>query len=315
MRIPLETTNAAVLAIGVRVAIAEGKQDTSWLEGWAGHFASKANGLHATFENISLSSTHFLLLRAMYAYQLMRPNEDYLYLGHAVRTEDLGQSARNQVNVYSDDPENAMTINSTLACWDNPIRGLDSSSALEFLRLLKRMSRATGMTNVVTLYQASENMYQECFDRTIVMYEGRMIFSGKIAEAKRHFEDLGFHCPDRQTIPDFLTSIASPAERTIREDYRGPLYLDPDSLAQAFYQSSHYAQMQKEIAEYARLSEMSLEKQQEFHREVGVIQSPMALKQAVEPSKIWKQIFVGTRRYYRLFWGDRNTFFHHPGAV
>ncbi|KAK6609283.1 ABC drug exporter [Botrytis cinerea] len=41
--------------------------------------------------------------------------------------------------------------------WDNPLRGLDSSSALSFLRLLKGMSKATGMSNIVTAYQVSEN--------------------------------------------------------------------------------------------------------------------------------------------------------------
>lgn len=52
-----------VLAIGARAAIAEGKHDTSVLQDWAEHFTSKANGLHATFEDLSLSSTIFLLLK------------------------------------------------------------------------------------------------------------------------------------------------------------------------------------------------------------------------------------------------------------
>ncbi|CAG8940173.1 unnamed protein product [Penicillium salamii] len=201
-----------------------------------------------------------------------------------------------------------MSVNSTLVSWDNPIRGLDSSSALEFLRLLKRMSRATGMTNVVTLYQASESMYRECFDRTIVMYDGRMIFSGKVGDAKRYFEDLGFYCSDRQTTPDFLTSITSPAERTIREGYQGPLYLDPDSLAQAYLQSPHYAMLQKEFAEYSYLSQANSNAKEEFSAEVTRVRSSMARKHAVEPATLWKQIFVGTKRYYRLFWGDLSTF-------
>ncbi|KAJ5954284.1 hypothetical protein N7501_008563 [Penicillium viridicatum] len=203
----------------------------------------------------------------------------------------------------------AMAVNSTLVCWDNPIRGLDSSSALEFLRVLKRMSKATGMTNVVTLYQASETMYRECFDRTIVMYDGRMIFSGKMIEAKRYFEDLGFNCPDRQTTPDFLTSVTSPAERKIRNDYRGPLYLDPESLAQAFRQSPHYARLQQERGLYSRSTETNATTQDEFRREVGRLRSSVAFNNAIEPSAMGKQILVGTKRYYQLFWNDRNTFF------
>lgn len=202
-----------------------------------------------------------------------------------------------------------MTVNSTLVCWDNPIRGLDSSSALEFLRLLKRMSNATGMTNVVTLYQASESMYRECFDRTIVMYDGRMIFSGRASEAKRYFEELGFHCPDRQTTPDFLTSVTSPEERKIRKDYNGPLYLDADSLAKVFYRSSHFVKLRKEIEEYSRVSDMNTSVRDEFRKEVNDVRSPMAFSKGIEPATMWKQIFVGTKRYYQLFWNDRNTFF------
>jgi ABC-type multidrug transport system ATPase subunit len=201
-----------------------------------------------------------------------------------------------------------MAVNPVLACWDNPIRGLDSSSALDFLRLLKEMSRATGMTNVVTLYQASESMYQNCFDRTIVMYDGRMIFSGKVGEAKQYFQGLGFHCPERQTTPDFLTSITSPTERIIQDEYSGPLYLDPDSLAQAFRRSIYYEQLQSDLVAYSKEVQSNTEIQAAFRRNVGEVRSKMALKQVVEPSTIWKQVAVGTQRYYRLFWGDRNTF-------
>ncbi|RAL14999.1 uncharacterized protein BO97DRAFT_386103 [Aspergillus homomorphus CBS 101889] len=200
----------------------------------------------------------------------------------------------------------AMTVNSTLVSWDNPIRGLDSSSALAFLRLLKRMSRATGMANVVTLYQASESMYHDCFDRTLVMYDGRMIFSGNVADAKQYFVDLGFHCPDRQTTPDFLTAVTSPAERTIRPDYQGPLYLDPDSLAKAFQQSPHFIQLQKDLKQYATNAQAS--NKTEFRQHVSEVRSKWAPKHAIEPATIWKQIVVGTERYYRLFWGDWKTF-------
>ncbi|PWY92971.1 hypothetical protein BO94DRAFT_487438 [Aspergillus sclerotioniger CBS 115572] len=201
----------------------------------------------------------------------------------------------------------AMTVNSTLVSWDNPIRGLDSSSALDFLRLLKHMSRATGMTNVATLYQVSESMYQECFDRTLVMYEGRMIFSGNIHVAKQYFEELGFFCPERQTTPDFLTSVTSPVDRTIRPDYSGPLYLDPDSLAEAFKRSTHYAQLQKDLLEYSVTARNDPSALAALRRNVDGIRSRLAFDHAVEPTTVWKQIAIGTERTYRLLWGDWRT--------
>lgn len=104
----------------------------------------------------------------------------------------------------------ALATNPAVACWDNPIRGLDSSSALQFLKLLKKISTVTRMSNIVTIYQASESMYEECFDRVLVMYDGRMIFSGKAQDAKDYFISLGFHKWDRQTTPDFLTAVTAP---------------------------------------------------------------------------------------------------------
>ena len=200
-----------------------------------------------------------------------------------------------------------MTTNPILACWDNPIRGLDSSSALGFLQLLKQMSLSNGMANVVTLYQASESMYENCFDRTMLLYDGRMIFCGVATEAKAYFEALGFYCPPRQTTPDFLTSITSPAERKIREDYHGPRYLDPDSLAQAFRESSHYQRLKGDIEVYRALFHSS-STQNDFQGDVHHTRSKLALPQSPEPTTIAKQIWIGTRRYYKIFWGDINTF-------
>ncbi|KAE8142483.1 hypothetical protein BDV38DRAFT_294355 [Aspergillus pseudotamarii] len=74
-----------VLAIGARVCSFEGKQNTRSSEGWAHHFVEKAKRLNDAFEDISMASTHFMLLKAIYAFQVMRPNEAYLYLGHAAR--------------------------------------------------------------------------------------------------------------------------------------------------------------------------------------------------------------------------------------
>jgi ATP-binding cassette subfamily G (WHITE) protein 2 (SNQ2) len=42
-------------------------------------------------------------------------------------------------------------------------------------------------------------MYDECFDRVIVMYEGRMVFSGLTPDAETYFLGQGWYKKDRQT--------------------------------------------------------------------------------------------------------------------
>lgn len=52
---------------------------------------------------------------------------------------------------------------SPLQCWDNSTRGLDSATALDFVRTLRISTQLTGATALVTLYQASQSIYAVCF--------------------------------------------------------------------------------------------------------------------------------------------------------
>ncbi|GFG03293.1 hypothetical protein IFM61606_07115 [Aspergillus udagawae] len=70
---------------GKRVSNYKGKQTAEWIDLWAEHFSTKANNFAMYFEEPSLKGTHFMLLKAMYALQIMRPNEAYLYFGYAAR--------------------------------------------------------------------------------------------------------------------------------------------------------------------------------------------------------------------------------------
>ena len=48
---------------------------------------------------------------------------------------------------------------SPLQCWDNSTRGLDSATALKFVQTLRTSTELTGATALVTLYQASQSIY------------------------------------------------------------------------------------------------------------------------------------------------------------
>jgi ATP-binding cassette, subfamily G (WHITE), member 2, PDR len=48
---------------------------------------------------------------------------------------------------------------SPLQCWDNSTRGLDSATALEFVKTLRLSTKYTGSTAVVAIYQASQDIY------------------------------------------------------------------------------------------------------------------------------------------------------------
>ncbi|KAL4766906.1 ABC-2 type transporter-domain-containing protein [Aspergillus nidulans var. acristatus] len=202
-----------------------------------------------------------------------------------------------------------MATNPAIACWDNPIRGLDSSSALQFLQLLKAMSRQNGMANIVTIYQASDSMYTECFDRVLVMYSGKMIFSGRSQDAKQHFLDLGFHMWERQTTPDFLTAVTSPSERVIRKGHTGHVPQTPDEFVDAFRQSHYYATLQADIAAYRGTANRDTVGLAEFQDECHRVKSSAVSKQALEPLPIWSQSLVAVRRYYQLLWKNQRDLY------
>jgi ABC-type multidrug transport system ATPase subunit len=202
-----------------------------------------------------------------------------------------------------------MATNPAVACWDNPIRGLDSSSALQFLRLLKEISSQTRMANIVTLYQASESMYSQCFDRVLVMYEGRMIFSGRAQDAKDYFIGLGFQMWDRQTTPDFLTAVTAPSERVVRPDHKGPVPQTPDQFADAFRKSLYYQKLQEDIHVYRQGALSDTTDLVAFQDEVHRVQSSATYHGSLQPMPIWSQSLVAVRRYYQLLWKNQRDLY------
>lgn len=138
---------------------------------------------------------------------------------------------------------------SPLQCWDNSTRGLDSANAIEFCKTLRLQTELFGNTACVSIYQAPQSAY-DLFDKAVVLYEGRQIFFGRADEARQYFIDLGFECSPRATTPDFLTSMTSSLERTIRPGFEGKAPRTADEFAAAWKNSAQYAALQAEIEQY-----------------------------------------------------------------
>ncbi|KAG4262351.1 multidrug resistance protein CDR1 [Fusarium proliferatum] len=136
-----------------------------------------------------------------------------------------------------------------LQCWDNTTRGLDSGNAINFCRNLRLQADLVGVAAAVAIYQAPQSAY-DLFDRVTVLYEGHQIFFGRINEAKKYFENLGFECPDRQTTPDFLTSMTSPQERRVRPGFESSAPRTPQEFASRWQSSPQRKTLLHEIAAY-----------------------------------------------------------------
>ncbi|QKX55294.1 uncharacterized protein TRUGW13939_02386 [Talaromyces rugulosus] len=152
---------------------------------------------------------------------------------------------------------------SPLQCWDNSTRGLDSATALEFVRTMRTSTKYTGSTAVVAIYQAGQAIY-DIFDKAIVLYEGRQIYFGRADDAKRFFVEMGFYCPPRQTTADFLTSLTSPAEREVREGFEGRVPNTPDEFAARWKESSDRRVLMEQIETFVAEHPLGGKKYKEF---------------------------------------------------
>ncbi|WWC68268.1 uncharacterized protein I206_102191 [Kwoniella pini CBS 10737] len=150
-----------------------------------------------------------------------------------------------------------------LQCWDNSTRGLDSANAIEFCKTLKMQSEYLGTTAVVAIYQSPQSAY-DLFDKVCVLYEGEQIYFGRAGEAKSFFQRMGFHCPEQQTTPDFLTSLTSPSERQAEAGYENSVPKTPREFARRWRESEEYKQLKQDIAAFNQLHPTGGERYDQF---------------------------------------------------
>ncbi|KAH7398520.1 putative ABC multidrug transporter [Pyrenochaeta sp. MPI-SDFR-AT-0127] len=138
---------------------------------------------------------------------------------------------------------------SNFQCWDNSTRGLDSSNALDFVKTLRRETTQRRSVAIVTLYQASEDIYQ-LFDKVLVLHEGHQIYFGPTRDARSYFTGLGLTSRNWSTTPDFLTSVTKAEDRLIRADFPGQVPNSASEYADTWLSSPARARLRQQIHEY-----------------------------------------------------------------
>ncbi len=190
-----------------------------------------------------------------------------------------------------------------LQCWDNSTRGLDSANALEFCKNLALMSKYTGSTACVAIYQASQNAYY-VFNKVTVLYEGRQIYFGRTEDAKKFFVDMGFKCPDRQTTADFLTSLTSPSERLIRPGFEDRVPRTPDEFAAVWKGSEDRARLMQEIEEFERQYPIGGPSYNTFVEARKAMQSKRQRVKSPYTISVWNQVSLCVGRGFQRLRGD-----------
>lgn len=142
----------------------------------------------------------------------------------------------------------ALATRSLLNCWDNSTRGLDASTALEFVQALRIATDIAHQTTIVSIYQAGESLY-ELFDKVCVINEGRMAYFGPANQARQYFIDLGYEPANRQTTADFLVAVTDPNGRIPRPGVTNQPRTAAE-FAEAFKRSAIYQLNKEDMDKY-----------------------------------------------------------------
>ncbi|PLB48516.1 hypothetical protein P170DRAFT_359775 [Aspergillus steynii IBT 23096] len=133
--------------------------------------------------------------------------------------------------------------------WDNPTRGLDSSTSLEFAGALRAATNLTNTVAVSALYQPGDSLV-DVFDKVTILHDGHQIFFGELSAAKEHFQELGFVFHPRQTTAEFLLSVTDPGSRKVREGFEHTVPRTVGDLVSSWKASKHYKQLMSETAHH-----------------------------------------------------------------
>ena len=150
-------------------------------------------------------------------------------------------------------------------CPYSSTRGLDASTALEFVRALRLATDIGRVSTIVSIYQAGEQLYQ-LFDKVCVIYEGKMAYFGPADRARQYFIDMGYEPANRQTTADFLVAVTDPNGRIPRADYRGPPPPRTADEFAAYFKSSELGRLNRDDMQRYREQVSGMQEKKQMYR-------------------------------------------------
>nr|XP_043620816.1 pleiotropic drug resistance protein 3-like [Erigeron canadensis] len=102
-----------------------------------------------------------------------------------------------------------MIVGPTKALFMDEIsNGLDSSTTYQIIACLQQLSHITDASVLISLLQPSPEAF-DLFDDIMLMAEGMIVYHGPRSNVLEYFENLGFKCPERKGVADFLQEVVS----------------------------------------------------------------------------------------------------------
>ncbi|KAL8034647.1 hypothetical protein ABFX02_12G042200 [Erythranthe guttata] len=86
--------------------------------------------------------------------------------------------------------------------------GLDSSTTFQIVNSIRQSIHTLKGTVLISLLQPEPETY-DLFDDIILISEGRIVYQGPRENVLEFFESMGFKCPERKGVADFLQEVTS----------------------------------------------------------------------------------------------------------
>ncbi|KAI9925842.1 hypothetical protein MW887_005648 [Aspergillus wentii] len=206
-----------------------------------------------------------------------------------------------------------LTTRASVFCWDNSTRGLDASTALEWIKAIRVMTDLLGLSTIVTLYQAGNGIYEH-FDKVLLLDEGKQIFYGPQKDAVPFMEGLGFMRDSGSNRGDFLTGVTVPTERLIAPGYDDKFPRTANDIRAAYEQSQIKPQVLEESQSYPT-SKGAAENTAVFKEMVSREKHKGVSKSSPVTTGFVTQVKAAIIRQYQLMWGDKATLLMKQGAT
>ncbi|CDO93536.1 unnamed protein product [Kluyveromyces dobzhanskii CBS 2104] len=199
----------------------------------------------------------------------------------------------------------ALAARGSIYCWDNATRGLDASTALEYTEAIRCMTNLLKSTALITLYQASENIY-DTFDKVTVLYDGKQIYFGRVEDAKAFFENVGFVCPARQSTAEFLTSLTDlNGLRMVKPGYENKVPRTKDDFVRVWEESQEYQDLLASIEHYETKEVDGAKTMQYYRSSMAEEKDKASRKSSKYTISYWAQISLCTKRGFQRIYGDK----------
>ncbi|XP_058203379.1 pleiotropic drug resistance protein 2-like isoform X3 [Rhododendron vialii] len=119
---------------------------------------------------------------------------------------------------------------------DEISNGLDSSTTFQIVKYMRQMVHIMDVTMIISLLQPAPETY-DLFDDIILLSEGQIVYQGSRDNILEFFEFVGFKCPERKGVADFLQEVTSKKDQEQywfkkNQPYR---YVSVAEFSQAFY--------------------------------------------------------------------------------